>query len=153
MIVEPAIIHLMGKKLIGNSTRMSLINNKTGELWRSFIQQKTSIPNSIGTDLYSVQLYPDYYFEQFNLALDFEKWAAVEVTNFDHIPNRMATFELAAGLYAVFTYKGLSNDNRIFEYIFNHWLPAAEWLLDNRPHFEILGEKYKNNDPDSEEEI
>jgi AraC family transcriptional regulator len=25
--------------------------------------------------------------------------------------------------------------------------------LDNRPHFEILGEKYKNESPDSEEEL
>jgi len=25
--------------------------------------------------------------------------------------------------------------------------------LDNRPHFEVLGEKYKNGDPESEEEI
>jgi AraC family transcriptional regulator len=25
--------------------------------------------------------------------------------------------------------------------------------LDNRPHFEILGEKYKQGSPDSEEEI
>jgi hypothetical protein len=26
-------------------------------------------------------------------------------------------------------------------------------MLDNRPHFEILGEKYKNADPDSEEDV
>jgi AraC family transcriptional regulator len=25
--------------------------------------------------------------------------------------------------------------------------------LDQRPHVEVMGEKYKNNDPDSEEEI
>jgi len=25
--------------------------------------------------------------------------------------------------------------------------------LDDRPHFEVLGDKYKNADPDSEEEI
>ena len=27
------------------------------------------------------------------------------------------------------------------------------YTLDDRPHFEILGEKYKNQDPDSEEEL
>lgn len=41
----------------------------------------------------------------------------------------------------------------IFQYIFGTWLPASGYYLDNRPHFEILGHKYKNNDPDSEEEI
>jgi AraC family transcriptional regulator len=32
-------------------------------------------------------------------------------------------------------------------------LPASGYELDDRPHFEILGERYKNNDPDSEEEL
>ena len=27
------------------------------------------------------------------------------------------------------------------------------YILDNRPHFEVLGGKYKNNDSNSEEEI
>jgi AraC family transcriptional regulator len=32
-------------------------------------------------------------------------------------------------------------------------LPNSNYHLDDRPHFEILGEKYKNADPGSEEEI
>jgi AraC family transcriptional regulator len=32
-------------------------------------------------------------------------------------------------------------------------LPKSEYELDYRPHFEILGEKYKNNDQLSEEDI
>ena len=32
-------------------------------------------------------------------------------------------------------------------------MPASEYILDKRPHFEILGEKYKNDDPASEEEV
>ena len=65
----------------------------------------------------------------------------------------MQTLILEEGTYAVFDYKGSGNDNRIFEYIFGTWLPQSEYELDKRPHFEVLGEKYKNNDPDSEEEI
>jgi AraC family transcriptional regulator len=60
---------------------------------------------------------------------------------------------LNGGLYAVFNYKGLNTDNRIFIHIFTEWLPSSGYVLDERPHFEILGEKYKNNDPESEEEI
>jgi AraC family transcriptional regulator len=37
--------------------------------------------------------------------------------------------------------------------MFREWLPASGYELDDRPHFEILGERYKNNDPDSEEEL
>jgi AraC family transcriptional regulator len=56
-------------------------------------------------------------------------------------------------MYAVFDYKGLNTDSSIFIYIFTEWLPGSIYVLDERPHFEVLGEKYKNNDPDSEEEI
>ena len=53
----------------------------------------------------------------------------------------------------MFLYKGLSTDPTIFQYIFAEWLPKSDYLLDNRPHFEVLGEKAKLNDPNSEEEI
>ena len=65
----------------------------------------------------------------------------------------METFSLAGGLYAVFDYKGSSNDPSIFQFIFGTWLPSSDYVLDDRPHFEVLGDKYKNNDPNSEEEI
>jgi putative chromate ion transporter len=61
---------------------------------------------------------------------------------------------IAIILSAVFAFKGdLSLAQKTFEYIFKTWLPNSKYNLDNRPHFEILGEKYKNNDPASEEEI
>ena len=41
----------------------------------------------------------------------------------------------------------------IFQYIFSEWIPQSDYSVDDRPHFEVLGAKYKNNDPDSEEEI
>jgi AraC family transcriptional regulator len=81
------------------------------------------------------------------------KWATVEVSHFDSVPIDMETFILPGGLYAVFHYKGSSSDPSIFQYIFGTWLPSSAYTLDNRPHFEVLGGKYKNNDPTSEEEI
>lgn len=58
------------------------------------------------------------------------------------------------GLYAVFNHVGdASKAREIFGYIFGVWLPNSEYEFDNRPQFEILGEKYKSNSPDSEEEI
>jgi AraC family transcriptional regulator len=65
----------------------------------------------------------------------------------------MEMFILQGGLYAVFDYKGLNTDNSIFQYILGIWLPVSDYVLDNRPHFEVLCDKYKNNDPISEEEI
>ena len=151
--MTPRIEILSEKKLIGKRLQMSLANNKTQVLWQSFMPRRKEIQNNIGTDLYSMQVYDPFYFNTFDPNNLFEKWATIEVTNFDTIPDEMETFTLSSGLYAVFFYKGLNTNTKIFQYIFETWLPNSEYVLDNRPHFEILGEKYKNNDPNSEEEI
>lgn len=151
--MPPRIENLNEKKLIGKRLKMSLANNRTGELWASFIPTRKNILNHLTSDLISMQVYPSTHFSDFKLTNSFEKWATVEVSDFDNVPNDLEKFIVPGGLYAVFDYKGLSNDPSIFQYIFGTWLPNSDYILDDRPHFEILGEKYKNNDPDSEEEI
>lgn len=151
--MNPRIETLAEKKLIGQRITMSLANNRTGELWRSFMPRRKEIANNISSELISMAVYKPSHFANFNPANEFEKWATVEVTDFSSVPANMETFTLIGGLYAVFDYKGSSTDMRIFQYIFGTWLPASDYMLDNRPHFEILGAKYKNADPDSEEEI
>ena len=133
---------------------MSLTMNTTRELWRGFMQRRNEIKNCVGTDLYSIQLFDENYFKTFNPHTKFEKLAVVEVRDFNEVPSQMETFTMAGGLYAVFLHKGAATTGPVtFNYIFSTWLPNSEYHLDNRPHFELLGEKYKNDDPDSEEEI
>ena len=134
---------------------MNLAENKTSELWRSFMPRRKEITNFLTTDLFSVQVYDQTLnFGDFNENTRFEKWAAVEVSDFESIPDRMESIILPEGLYAVFLHKGAASEGaRTFRYIFGIWLPGSEYQLDNRPHFEILGEKYKNDDPASEEEV
>ena len=79
---------------------------------------------------------------------------SIEVSDINAIPDDMESYTLTGGLYAVFTHKGAAATGpETFRYIFGTWLPASEYGLDNRAHFEILGDKYRNDDPDSEEEI
>ncbi len=118
-----------------------------------FYATKNEIQNMLSDDFISMQIYKPGYFSNFKPMNEFEKWATTEVADFENVPSNMETFVLPGGLNAVFDYKGLSSDTRIFQYIFNTWLPNSEFELDDRPHFEVLGKKYKNNDPDSEEEI
>ncbi len=142
------------KKLVGKCLRMSLANNRTAELWRSFMPLRNTIKAVAGTDLYSLQVYGQTYFTTFNPQSEFEKWALVEVADFNSVPEGIDTFVLPAGLYAVFLYKGPASEGaKVFQYIFGTWLPKSEYALDERPHFEVLGDKYKNNDLASEEEI
>lgn len=153
MFGSPRIEDLKEKKLIGTHLEMSLADNRTGELWKSFMPLRKSIADAISSDLISMQVYSPTHFLNFSPANRFEKWATVEVADLDDVPEGMEKFVLPGGLYAVFHYKGSSNDPSIFQYIFGTWLPGSNYVLDTRPHFELLGEKYKNDDPESEEEI
>ena len=150
--MQPRIEVLKEKMLVGKKIKMSLADNKTFELWRSFMPERMKIQNKLSSDLISMRVYNEPVNLR-NINQQFEKWAAVEVADFNDVPAAMKIFTLPAGLYAAFDYKGLNTDNSIFIYIFKEWLPASSYLLDERPHFEVLGEKYKNNDPSSEEEI
>lgn len=151
--MQPRIEILKARKLVGKRLTMSLADNKTGELWKNFMLRRREINNNLTHDLISMQVYNSTYFAAFSPTNEFVKWAAIEVTDFDSIPGDLEAFTLTGGLYAVFDYKGSSTDNRVFQYIFGIWLPHSDYLLDDRPHFEVLGEKYKNADPNSEEEI
>lgn len=153
-MLSPRIEILKEKKLVGKHANMTLAGNKTSLLWQCFMQARRTVKNAVGNDLYSIQIYPVTYFENFNPNTGFEKWATVEVTDFDRVPDVMEPFTLPGGLYAVFTHRGgPATGAQTFQAILGTWLPGSEFTMDNRPHFEVLGEKYKNNDPDSEEEL
>lgn len=142
------------RKLVGRRLTMSVAANRTIELWKSFMPHRSEVSHAIGSDLYSLQIYSVDYFAHFSPQVTFEKWAAVQVSDFSHVPEGMETFILSSGKYAVFHYKGSSGEGAsTFQYIFTSWLPASGYELDDRPHFELLGHKYKNDDPNSEEEI
>lgn len=153
--MQPQIRTITERKLVGKRITMSFAADQTFKLWQSFMPCRNKISNPISADLFSLQVYPGSFNFTFpDPTAKFEKWAAVEVADFDAVPDDMETYILPGGLYAVFDHKGLSTDTRIFQYIFGTWLPgSAVYDLDNRPHFEILGKNYRNNDPDSEEEI
>lgn len=114
---------------------------------------RLGIKNNLTDDLISLAVYHTTYFSDFKPTNEFDKWATVEVSNFDQVPDNMESLVLPAGLYAVFDYKGPSTDKSIHQYIYSNWIPNSDYHLDHRPHFEVLGAKYKNNQPDSEEEI
>ncbi|MEM0578321.1 GyrI-like domain-containing protein [Flavobacterium polysaccharolyticum] len=150
-MLKPTLVTLPETKLVGKKRSMSLLDNQTQALWQDFMPNRELITNRIGNDYYSVQNYSTDYFETFNPAKSFVKWAAVAVDAFENIPNDMESFILPTGLYAVFEHKGM--DTAIFQEIFTEWLPNSTYILDHRPHFELLGERYKNNNPNSEEQI
>jgi len=153
--MEPRIEVLQEKKLVGQAAKMSLANDRTFELWSGFMPKRKLVKSIVGTDLYSVQVYPKLPdAKNFGPNIEFEKWAAVEVSEFTDNAENFETLVLPNGLYAVFIHKGGPGDfHKTVKAIHFDWLPDSGYSLDHRPHFELLGEKYKNNHPDSEEEV
>ena len=142
------------KKLVGKRMTMSYADYRIGQLWGSFMTRRKEITNSLTNDLISMVVYQPTHFINFKPTNEFERWATVEVANFDSVPDEMETYILPSGLYAVFLYEGMATSiSSFYENIFTVWIPNSEYALDDRAHFEVLGEKYKNNDPSSEEEI
>lgn len=150
--MTPRFETIPAKKLIGKRLTMTFANDRTFELWRSLRVEQKSITNPVSTDFLNVQVYGASF--DFGADTPFEKWAAVEVADFDTIPDGMEAFLLPGGLYAVFHYKGpASGGAKTFQAIFGTWLPASDYALDNRPHFEVLGASYKPDDPAAEEAL
>lgn len=152
---EPKIIPSPDIKLIGKQLKMSFSNNKTRDLWQGFMPTRNEIKNVISSDLYSVEVYTDpQFFQRFNPNQEFEKWAAVQVSDFEYVPNGMEILTIPNGLYAVFLYRGKGSEApKAYQYILGTWLPGSIYAVDNRPHLAVMGEKYKNEDPNSEEEL
>ena len=152
--MEPRIENLQEKKLIGKSVKMSFADNKTGALWQSFMPRRKEIANAVGAELYSIEIYAPEFFDAFDPQKEFEKWAAIEVEDFESLPENLETLTIPNGLYAVFLHRGTAAEGvKTYRYIFETWLPNSGFSLDDRPHFALMGEKYKAESPDSEEEI
>ncbi len=150
--MNPTIKTFPKTKFIGKKLSFTYADYRAFELWSSFMPRRKEIQNAIGSELYNIQINPDNF--DFQPNTPFIKWAAVAVSSFENIPNGMETLAIQEGLYAVFNYKGdQANVAAFFNSIYAEWLPNSDYELGNHPQFEILGEKYKNNDPNSEEEI
>lgn len=152
---EPEIITIKERKLVGMKIRTSLSEDRTVELWSTFKPRVKEISNRKNNDFYSVQIFDEVLeFDQFTPQTFFEKWAAVEIESVENLPEGFDLFTLSAGKYARFIHKGPSDTfPETSKYIFGNWLPNSEYQLDSRPHFEIMGERYQVNNPDSEEEV
>ena len=152
-MIQPEICTIGNKTLIGMSATMSLSRSTTVQLFQQFMPRREEIQYWANQKVYDLREYPINYFEAFDPARVFTKWAAMEVIEVKSIPEGMAVYRLKGGTYAVFQYKGPMGDPAIFQYIFNEWLPYSGYALDNRPHFDILGPRSMPQDPNSEEEI
>lgn len=149
-------IELLDDKILcGLSKDMSLVENKTRELWSAFMPQRRSIINAASSDLFSLQVYNRLFdYKNFNPSQPFIKWAALEVKSRIDLPSELQTFDLTGGLYAIFIHHGTPQQfPKTLSFIFQKWLPESLYEVDDRPHFELLNENYRPDDPEAKEEV
>ena len=141
--------------MLGCSDQMSLAEDSTMELWQRFMPNKKQIRNLLCTEVYSVNIYPENVsFFNFTEQTVFTKWACTEVSAVDEIPEGMEVLMLEGGTYLVEEHKGPANEiHKTYDRIFTDIIPHANFSVDQRPHFEVLGEKYLGMHPDSKEDI
>ena len=116
---------------------------------------KKHLVSAKSDELFSVEVYPDLnFFKMFDPTKTFEKWAAVEVDSEENLAEDFEVLKISEGLYTKFIYQGKASEAaRFYSKIFGEWLPNSEYKLANRPHFAVMGEKYKGEEATSEEEI
>ena len=100
--MEPKIVLLELKKLIGIKIEMSFSRDKTMELWQNFMPRRSEVTNRATAEYISMQIYGENENEIFSPSALFEKWAAVEVSKFPVLPSGMESYMLHGGKYAVF---------------------------------------------------
>ncbi len=117
-------------------------------LWRRFMPLRKELIHVINNECIAMQIYNDYHSPE----KPFDIWACVEVLNFDDIPEDMISIAIPEGKYAIFLHKGM--DAAVtYRRIMTEWLPTSGYQIEDRPHFQVMGEKYKNGSPDSEEDF
>lgn len=151
--MTPHLTTAPARTIIGLYRTMSLANYTVASLWQNLMPRRREITNNRSGDLISLSVYPTDYFTDFKPTNEFTRWTGIEVADFSQVPRGMSTLVVPGGLYAVFDYVGLNTDHSVYQYIYQDWLPQSGYLLDDRPHYEILGEGYKNNGPSSRETI
>lgn len=149
----PKLVTLPQTHLVGMNATMSRSDDQTPDLWRSFMPRRKEIDHRTNQNFISMQIYPGGPSQISDPQATFTKWAAVEVAPSGDTPQGMQRYELGGGLYAVFHHQGPATDLSTIMFIFQTWLPASDYRLDDREHFEVLPESYQPLDPNAFEDI
>lgn len=151
---EPEYRSIETLRVVGKRASMSLQDDKTPALWRSFMPLRHAIAGRLDTNVYNIQRYP-VPIHQLAPETIFEKWAGVIVADAaSDLPEGLEVLIIPAGEYMVFLHRGgPAAFAETAAYIYGKWIPASEYMCDERPHFERMKESWNPLDPDAEEEV
>ncbi len=144
------------KKFIGMFTQTSVGNSQAVHAWKKFMPAQKDVLGKGDGIFFSIQEYPEDYFNTFDPNANFITWAAKEVDSFDKISEEFSKVELMGGLYVTFLHKGTAADiGESIGYMFGQWIPENGYEIDtSRKHFEVIEKNYGGpSHPKSEEVV
>lgn len=153
--MKPQIITMEPKKVVGMEVSTTMKENKIPQLWTDFMPRFNEI-KPVENAAYGV-CYPcdcTEKCEEMGEDSEFKYLACAEVENFDNIPEKMKTYTIPGGKYAIFTHKGsLDTLGDTYDSIFGKWMGENNLEYENRGSFELYDDRFKYGEDESIMEI
>ena len=144
---EPEIITRPGMKVVGMAHNFVDRDLSLKEVWSGFKPEMDGVPNRVGKLGFGI--YEAYY--EAGEEVGFTYWCAVEVNNFDEVPEGFQAREIPEQQYAVFLHRGpLPNLHKTLKYIWGSWLPKSKYEYVSSPELEIYPANYVATEKDAE---
>ena len=129
-------MNLSPKSFVGYKQEMSLSENTTPKLFQQLMQLRSKVEQN-ASFIYDIKIYPSSYFQNFSPTTNFIKWVALE--NTPQLGScKLDGITLSGGLYAKFNNPYGFGNPKVYQDIFQKWLPSSDYQLDQRPHFDVF---------------
>jgi len=145
LIMEPEIVTRPEMKVVGTPHQYQELDLNVEMLWFDFQHKVNQISNRLGSEAFGIY---EEYFETED-SLGFSYICAVEVSDFDDVPEGMISRIIPEQMYAVFRHKGsISSLPETLKYIWGSWLPKSNYEYVEKPDFELYSPGIQPEDPD-----
>jgi AraC family transcriptional regulator len=145
LIMEPEIVTRSEMNVIGTAHQYQEEDMDLEMWWSAFQHSVYQITNRIGTDAFGI--YEEYH--ESESSVGFSYICAVEVSDFDNVPEGMISRVIPEQMYAVFRHRGsLSFLPETLKYIWGSWLPKSNYEYVEKPDFELYAPGTQPEDPD-----
>jgi len=147
------IVQLQPITIVGIKINTSLQANETSTLWRSFRSRLDELENTVDENLISAARYPEHY-SATSYNIEFEKWAARQVSSIESVPPGMDSTVIQGGMFARFEHVGpVTTFHLLAKYIYGEWINEQPFELVDNYHFELFNEARSPMAKDAYEEV
>lgn len=143
--MQPEIVERPEIKAIGIAGQYSQEDLGYPKLWLAFRPYAEAVvAGRVGGHFFGIH----EQYQETNEGVEFTYVCAMEVEDFDSVPEGMVTRIIPAQLYAVFTHDDdVSTIPETMKYVWGSWLPKSRYEYMERPDFELFP---KTQDPDGQ---